>query len=714
MARLILCCIVRAKTSTLLRARSCVPSVFDLLILFALLVLALVPSKADQVPGASAQTGSTFVADSLGKGTMSLDGPWQFHMGDNPAWADPALDDRHWEQLSADKPWGAQGHAGYIGYGWYRRHIRVFPTPGAAISLAILFPAIDDAYELYWNGTLVGEFGKLAPHPVFYENAAAQTFGLGQAQSGVLAVRVWKAPPDTSINPFFGGFEAVPIIGNSEGIAHYKAALDYEWIRSRQFNFGLNSLYALTALLALLAWLRDRRQWVLLCLTGFCASPPLMLLLMQMRLPIPRAPSILLFGPFLALKDVSLWFLLLLLLRLDEKTALARWVRILACIQVAITAIDSLNVYFMLTAGTAWAWQGELVDEVLTVFYTGMELFPLVLVSYAAARHRGLTAARWLVAATAFLTGMIFIVSLAARQGRQFTRSTLAEKLDVPLVSVYGNAINAQTFADVLLLASLIFAVFLLSAEERRRQQVLEQEFRNARELQQILIPETIPDVPGFVLTSGYKPALEVGGDFFQIVPLENGQTLIVLGDVSGKGLKAAMAVSLIVGTIRTLAEFTKSPAQILSGLSHRLNGRLQGGFATTIALRLDQDGSCIVANAGHPSPFLNDQELTFPGALPLGLVPSVSYEESLIWLDRGDRLTLYTDGLLEARKTSGELFGFDRLKELFATRPSAGQAIQAGVVFGQDDDITVLTVTRLIAGEKSSVEYATSILSRT
>jgi len=134
-------------------------------------------------------------------------------------------------------------------------------------------------------------------------------------------------------------------------------------------------------------------------------------------------------------------------------------------------------------------------------------------------------------------------------------------------------------------------------------------------------VPEALPSMPGFTLTSAYRPAQEVGGDFFQIIPLEGGSTLVILGDVSGKGLKAAMAVSLIVGAARTVAEFSTSPAEILAGLNRRLYGRLQGGFATCVAMRLDADGSCTIASAGHPSPFLNNAELNLPGALPLGLL---------------------------------------------------------------------------------------------
>lgn len=185
------------------------------------------------------------------------------------------------------------------------------------------------------------------------------------------------------------------------------------------------------------------------------------------------------------------------------------------------------------------------------------------------------------------------------------------------------------------------------------------------------------------------------------------GSTLILLGDVSGKGLKAAMAVSLVVGMIRTLAETTSSPAKMLAGLDRLLEGRLRQGFVTCIAVRMDAGGKCALASAGHPAPFLNGRELTLPGSLPLGLSGTASYEETVLRLNVGDHFVLYTDGLLEARSTSGELFGFERMDALFATGPDAARAAEAAVTFGQDDDITVLTFTRLAAGQESTTQLA-------
>jgi serine phosphatase RsbU (regulator of sigma subunit) len=131
----------------------------------------------------------------------------------------------------------------------------------------------------------------------------------------------------------------------------------------------------------------------------------------------------------------------------------------------------------------------------------------------------------------------------------------------------------------------------------------------------------------------------------------------------------------------------------------------MQGGFATSIIFRIGSNGEATLANAGHLPLFLNGKEFSLEPSLPLGLVGETTYEEVTVRLQPGDQLSVYTDGLLEARNPSGELFGFERLRTLFASRPTAQEASQAAVAFGQDDDITVVTLTRLAAGEESTTQ---------
>ena len=160
------------------------------------------------------------------------------------------------------------------------------------------------------------------------------------------------------------------------------------------------------------------------------------------------------------------------------------------------------------------------------------------------------------------------------------------------------------------------------------------------------------------------------------------------------------------LGTLRPLAEFNSSPAAVLNGLNRRLVGRLQGGFATTVVFRLAPSGDCTLANAGHLPPFLNSSEMSLEPSLPLGIDPNSDYIDRNILLHDEDRLTLYTDGVLEATNAERELYGFERVTALLADRPDAATIAATARTFGQEDDITVLTITRLPVVQ---VEEATS-----
>jgi len=682
-----------------------IPGTF--LLLFGLLVCRAEKAPTEINPGTP-----TLILDGLGRGTAALDGPWQFHLGDDPAWAKPELDDsaaKGWEQLTADQGWGAQGHDSHAGFGWYRRHIRVNPAPGAPMDFAVLLGEVDDVYEVYWNGVLVGGRGKLPPYPVWYFRPPPHTFGLGEIHSGVLAVRVWKAPLSSFDSGQIGGFEAVPLLGSAPDVAAAKAVGDYQWMRSRQLSFGVLFLYVLVAVLGFAAWLRDRKEWISFWMAAFCFSPAMNAFLGGLRLPIPYPLVVGGEQPMFAIWDISLWFLLLWLLQLRNEGRLVRWVRVAAIVDMAASLLDGL--LNLPSLATHWQMQTQIADGVLTALVTVLEVIPILLLIRALVRRRRLGAERWLVAIFACCAEGIELLQTTAEQGERFTHWTWGNKLSAQLFAVNGNAVTAPVVARTLLLLALIYAIYRNSVDSRRRQAEMEQEFRNARELQQVLIPDAFPEIPGFALTSAYKPALEVGGDFFQIIPLENSSTLMILGDVSGKGLKAAMAVSLIVGAMRMIVEYTDSPAEILAGLNRRLHGRLSGGFATAIAVRLDTHGSCVLASAGHLAPFLNQSEFELPGALPLGLSLDATYEETAFQLGVGDHFALYTDGLLEARSHSGELYGFERLEALFATYPNAAQATEAAVKFGQDDDITVLTLTRLATGEEPTAVHSAPTL---
>jgi serine phosphatase RsbU (regulator of sigma subunit) len=274
----------------------------------------------------------------------------------------------------------------------------------------------------------------------------------------------------------------------------------------------------------------------------------------------------------------------------------------------------------------------------------------------------------WPVAIAAFLYGAYNMTFQLSSQGRRYTHWTTADRLLAWGIHVGAYSFSAPFLLDLMLFIVLLFTVGRHQFMERRRQSEIELEVKSAREVQHVLIPEETPAIPGFSIASIYKPAAEVGGDFFQVMPQAEGGALIIV--------------------------------EILQGLNRRLIGRIEGGFVTCLVLHLAANGEATVANAGHLPPFRDGRELPVSGSLPLGLSSSVVYDELSFRLQESETLTLYTDGIIEARNSKGELFGFERLSAMLATRPEIGKIVDAAEVFGQEDDITALSITRHSASE--------------
>ena len=167
----------------------------------------------------------------------------------------------------------------------------------------------------------------------------------------------------------------------------------------------------------------------------------------------------------------------------------------------------------------------------------------------------------------------------------------------------------------------------------------LRAEFQAAREVQQQLVTAP-PAIPGFRIEAEYRPATQMGGDFYRVVPGENGDVLVVVGDVSGKGLRAAMTVSAIVGSLRMLS--ARTPAEILRELNRSLAGHMHGGFVTCLAARMNADGAVAVATAGHPAPYRNGEEIPLSPSLPLGITVDAEYTETIFRLRLRRHLHLF------------------------------------------------------------------------
>jgi len=250
--------------------------------------------------------------------------------------------------------------------------------------------------------------------------------------------------------------------------------------------------------------------------------------------------------------------------------------------------------------------------------------------------------------------------------------------------------IHFSSIADFTGIFVIVLIIFVRFLRVQRDQERASSELAAARSVQELMIPHEKLETPGFEVDSVYNPATEVGGDFFHVQPTSEGGLLVVIGDVAGKGLQAAMNVSMLMGALRRTPE--RSPARLLESLNRVLTG--SESFTTCQAALFSANGEVVLANAGHLPPYLNSQEIALPGGLPLGVLPDVGYQEVQLYLHPGDRILLMSDGVVEARRNSGELFGFDRVHNL--SNQSAFYIADAAKAFGQEDDITVLTVRRL------------------
>ena len=219
-----------------------------------------------------------------------------------------------------------------------------------------------------------------------------------------------------------------------------------------------------------------------------------------------------------------------------------------------------------------------------------------------------------------------------------------------------------------------------------RERQRLSGELASAAEVQSLSLTSQPSAGDLYRVEPVYLPASEVGGDFYQVLERPNDTSLVLVGDVSDKGLKAAMLVSVCVGILRN--EKSSSPGIILAALNEGLVGHTGGGFVTCCCARFDPDGTVTIANAGHLAPYCDGQEVELDSGLPLGLAPGVQYAESLA---RGERYTLVSNGVVEAENPQRELFGFERTRAI--SGQSAQQIAETAQAWGQNDDITVVTI---------------------
>ena len=594
---------------------------------------------------------------------LTLPGPFATETNDDPSFADPNFDDSAWPNLKPNQAL-ATGHLTGPGdsYVWVRIHLYIVNAHGP---LGIAVGHLDYPYTVYANGREIASSAGMDTRTLKYDPPFA--IDLPEAQEITLAVRLYHSNAITRS----------PLkrmqIGHLSGIlAATELSRIHAFDVNDSFEFMLAAVLFFFGIFSLILYLAQRQRSEYLWLALFCffkcgyAN--------SNSLQEVGILSVGFWGAILtsALGYYSCLCSLEFVIRFVH--AKARWpVRAVEMIFLLgpLQTFLAPNLRYIVLVPAIWLWVVSLCYFTVLAFRSRdlenrVLLPPTTLYSF--------------VIAWSFSAGTLPVDNL------YFPAPVQIERIGIDLI-------NSTTF---LFLAGVLAVVLYRFIRVTRDEQRAAGELEAARTIQNILIPEILPEIPGYAITSVYQPAQEVGGDFFQIIPL-SAAAFILLGDVAGKGMQAAMTVSLIVGAVRAAAEMTTSPAELLGNLNRRLYGR-STGFTTCLILRITADGDLSAANAGHLQPYLDGKEWALEPGLPLGFVADFTYPESGLTMAPNQTLTLLTDGIVEATSITKELFGFERTESV--SQQTAQQIAAAATAFAhpapQADDITVLTLRRL------------------
>jgi hypothetical protein len=599
--------------------------------------------------------------------------------GDDPAFARPDFDDTGWIPVDEKNPLSAIFPNSRPEIIWQRVHVKVNP---AQTGMGLEAHGVSQAYEVYVNGQRLIQSGRVDPFIGYSENARivvpvpdalVRTGSLTIAVRARVLPRWWKGTGGSFPADLFS-------LGQEEALRNRAW---FKIIGSQSSEWILNICGIVVGLIALALFTAQRQQYEYLWL-GLLGAISIIETPIIIAEPFRSVPANLAFAG-LALNYVGAFFMTLMVMAFVRQR-LARWFWV--CITVFVTA--------PVIAG--WAFGNGYLPNVYFEFAqipyeaTITVVIPIVLLMHWRRGNR--EAGILLIPMICWsLSAYTFVVLFLLEQiPAMHARATNAMRL-VSTFSIGNFTVGLGSATAMLFFLTLAVIIVRRSTRMSRQQAVHEGELAAAREVQQVILPDHADEVSGFKLESVYQPAQQVGGDFFQILPTGDGGLLVVVGDVAGKGLPAAMLVSVLVGAIRAAADFTQSPSALLANLNERLIGRARGGFSTALAAHITEDGAVTIANAGHLPPYFDGREVELPGALPLGIVSGSKYETVQFNLPQGSRLTFYSDGVVEAQNQRGELLGFDRAKDL-STQPAA-VIVEAAMRFGQSDDITVVTIER-------------------
>jgi len=595
---------------------------------------------------------------------IDLSHEWSAHDGDNPAWAASGFNSFSWESIDLDNMGPAQP-----GWRWFRRQISLGPDHS---NLSLLLEGSEGAYEIYVNGN---RLPGAALHSAFnVSRPTEQVFTLHDPGGNYIIALRTHAPAnfaDYKLPLFLSA-----TIGEPAAIEYQRAALQAARLDALWPSLAINLLLCAAGIGALLLFLfqRSHRDYLYLGLYLFVLGASNGLWNLQQSGVAPTSLNILGSDPLIYVYTILQIEFTFSFVGKRPNAAMRVYQAVLLLPLVLI----------------GFCWTGHLPSDVYSLVEAAVTipvafiLTTLLVLWY----RRGNREAGWLIfpSLLPLIMGGLFdlgFTSIVLGWGR-------FDFLD-SFISIGLLQFQPTDLANLLFLIAIAVVMFFRFTRVSRDQARAEAELSAAREVQQRLVPPPV-HVPGFQVESAYLPATQVGGDFYYLRAGHDGSLLAIVGDVSGKGLPAAMAVSAIVGALRTMPDL--APSKFLDALNRGLSGELRHGFVTCCAVRITRDGRVTLASAGHLPPYCNGSEIEFAPALPLGLSHLAEYPEVNFLLGPDDQLTLMTDGVVEARNARGELFGFDRTRAI--STQSAEAIARAAQAHGQEDDITVLTLTRL------------------
>ena len=311
-------------------------------------------------------------------------------------------------------------------------------------------------------------------------------------------------------------------------------------------------------------------------------------------------------------------------------------------------------------------------------------------------------------------TAIALVPLLLSRAGASIPsvlRYTIFAFLLVALMRNLGLRIagqNPEPLAFLVLIGGLAYTAAQRAISQDQKLAAVEGELALARRIQTSILPRALPELAGLRLATSYRPMTAVAGDFYDFLPVDDRRVTILVADVSGHGVPAALIASMLKVAFAMQATQATDPAAILTALNSILNGLLDGQFVTAVCTHLDLEAHAVLyASAGHPPAILVHRssgevlELAENG-LFLGPFRSASYTNAAAPFDPGDRLLLYTDGILEATFSDGEPFGSARLRELAIARSNLEPAAFTDILLDtvsiheQEDDLTIVVADAL------------------